>query len=222
MEITRRWQVAQFFERWWWKRYLQDKSADEYLQWKRGYWDNIIQRMGYTHPQVASLLKQENLMVLDAGCGPAGIFLSLPQHRVTAVDPLWSYYAQQFAQFNYHRFNYVQFKTAGLEQFRSTSTFDLVCCMNALNHVADIEKASENLAASVKPGGWIALTLDVHNYRPLRSLFRAIPGDILHPHQYTWGDYLQLLERHGLQYVSTQKVKRGFIFDHELLLFRKA
>lgn len=222
MEITRRWHIAQYFERRWWKRYLQDKPADEYLDWKRGYWNNIIQRLGWSHPDMAEQLKQQDLLVLDAGCGPAGIFLSLPEHRVTAVDPLWSYYAKEFDQFNYHRLTNVQFKTAGLEAFKSAGTFDLICCMNALNHVSDIELATKNLAESLKPDGWMALTLDAHNYKLLRHVFRAIPGDILHPHQYTWGDYLKLFERNGLQYVSTQKIKRGFIFDHELILFRKA
>ena len=63
-----RWKIAQFTERLWWKNYLRGKSPEDYLRWKQNYWLNFLQACGIEQ----NLLHGQN--VLDAGCGPAGIF----------------------------------------------------------------------------------------------------------------------------------------------------
>ena len=85
-----RWKIAQWFELRWWKNYLQAKNEGEYLSWKRNYWKEILKKV----PEVLHYRT-----VCDLGCGPAGVFIALPQNRVTAVDPLVEEYERQIPFF---------------------------------------------------------------------------------------------------------------------------
>ena len=85
-----RWKIAQFFEKWWWKRYLKPKNKEEYLAWKRDYWINFLHRADIKVPVSAT--------TLDAGCGPAGIFMVMPE-KSTAIDPLLSSYEADLPHF---------------------------------------------------------------------------------------------------------------------------
>lgn len=221
MTPTTRWRLAQYFERRWWNSYLANKPVDEYLAWKKKYWQHMLDSLRLLRPDLTDYLKEPEQQVLDAGCGPAGIFLILEEHEVTAFDPLWNNYRQQFSQFEYERMDYIKFEQADLETYQPPREFDTVFCMNALNHVADIGASIETLKKAIKPGGLIILSLDVHVTDFLNHLFRAIPGDILHPHQYTLPGYIRLLESHGLHFVANQCFKRGRIFDHHMVIVRK-
>ena len=75
-----RWKIAQFFEAWWWRNYLRGKSIPDYLEWKRQYWWAFLEKIELNVGPEAN--------ILDAGCGPAGIFILFPENKVTAVDPL--------------------------------------------------------------------------------------------------------------------------------------
>lgn len=221
MEMSVRWEVAQFFERRWWKGYLADKTPDVYLQWKKGYWQGVLDKLKKVHPQLQKLLNTPHLDILDAGCGPAGTFLALDDHQVQAIDPLWSYYAKEFQQLGHEGLDYVHFEQGLLEDFEAKDQFDLVFCMNALNHVDDIEKAAQNLSDALKPDGWLICSLDVHNYEMPKSLFRAIPGDVMHPHQYNITEYIDLIESPDLCFTASANLRRGQLFDHQMLVFKK-
>lgn len=221
MTPSLRWRLAQYFERRWWKRYLADKSVEEYLTWKKNYWQHMLDSLRLLRPDLTDYLKAPGQQVLDAGCGPAGIFLILENQQVTAFDPLWNSYQQQFPQFEYDQMDYVSFEQAELESYQPPNEFDTVFCMNALNHVADIDASIVSLKKAIKPDGLIILSLDVHVSKFLNQVFRAVPGDILHPHQYTLPGYIRLLESHGLHFVANQCFKRGRVFDHHMVVVKK-
>jgi 2-polyprenyl-6-hydroxyphenyl methylase/3-demethylubiquinone-9 3-methyltransferase len=44
--LSLKWKIAQFFEIRWWRNYLSEKSKDEYLAWKRNYWQQFLKRAG--------------------------------------------------------------------------------------------------------------------------------------------------------------------------------
>lgn len=221
MNITLRWRVAQYFEKRWWQSYLSGKSVDEYLTWKRAYWNSVIEKVGQLAPELGNALNTNSLNILDAGCGPAGVYLVLNDHRVTAIDPLWSSYEQQFGHLGYDSMSHVQFDTMPLEALEINERMDMVLCMNALNHVADIELSTQKLIAALKPGGWLIITMDTHNYSILKWLFKSIPGDILHPHQNDRKGYVDLIATLGTDYIDAELLKSGTIFDHELIVFKK-
>jgi 2-polyprenyl-6-hydroxyphenyl methylase/3-demethylubiquinone-9 3-methyltransferase len=212
-----RWKIAQFFEQLWWKRYLNNKPKQQYLQWKQAYWQQFIQPVKKYIPE---LFFEEKLQILDAGCGPAGIFMILQPHHVTAIDPLLHEYESlpHFSKSNYDEVNFVP---SALEDFTAEKKFDVVFCLNAINHVNNFELSINNLCNSVKPDGYLVLSVDVHRSSFLKNIFQFIPGDILHPHQYRLNDYLQMLPADKWTVLHTETMKRESIFDYVLIVAKK-
>ena len=208
-----RWQVAQRAELQWWQSYLDGKEPEVYLSWKRDYWQNFIAQSELTIPTDAH--------ILDAGCGPAGIFTVLPDNPVVALDPLHNQYTERLPHFQPADYPNVQFVSTPLETYRTTDQFDLIFCLNAINHVADMEAALDSLIAPLATGGTLALSIDAHKRSLLKHIFRALPGDILHPQQHDLTDYHQALTSRGLSVERSILLKEEAIFDYYLLLATK-
>ncbi|CAN5518647.1 hypothetical protein BH09BAC6_BH09BAC6_14590 [soil metagenome] len=212
MKKTLRWRVAQAFEARWWKNYLSHKDVTAYLIWKKGYWKGVLDRIG------KSLAMQPGQQILDAGCGPAGIFINLPGYKVTAVDPLLDTYHHTLPHFKKEMYPDVEFCTETLEKYSSDHLFDVVFCMNAINHVAQLDEAFQTLYRYTKPGGRIVVSIDAHNYQVFKHIFRAQPADILHPHQYDLHEYESMLTSMGCTIVQTELIKKEFFFNHYILV----
>jgi 2-polyprenyl-6-hydroxyphenyl methylase/3-demethylubiquinone-9 3-methyltransferase len=215
MKKTLRWSIAQNLEVRWWQRYLSDKNPEEYLVWKTNYWNGLLAELGANIPDL------KGKTVLDAGCGPAGIFLSLPNSEVTAIDPLLDAYAA-LPHFKPERLSHVKFVKTPLELFQPAEKYDVVFCLNAINHVSDIGKAYDALVAAVKPGGTLVVSIDAHNHGLLKHIFRALPGDALHPHQYDLAEYGEFLTERGCKILTSLRKDKGFIFDYYVQVARKA
>jgi len=210
-----RWQIAQWFELRWWKNYLGGKTKEEYLNWKRGYWQNLLQFIS----NGVKLDSAKN--VADLGCGPAGIFIALPDNKIVAVDPLLDEYETHLPFFKTSDYPNNTFIESTIEDFSTEKKFDIVFCMNAINHVNNIEKAFETLKKICADNGVIVLSIDAHNYSLPKYLFRLLPGDILHPHQYDLKDYKLLLAKDGWKVSVPYFMKHEVLFNHYILIARK-
>ena len=211
---TTKWKIAQWTEIRWWKNYLGKRSIQDYLATKTAYWQRFLQENHIHLP--------DNHTILDAGCGPAGIFTAFPNHPVTAIDPLLSAYQREFPLlFNTYAQN-VRFENASLEEYTPASQYDHVFCLNAINHVKDIHLAMDHLVNALQPNGFLYLTIDVHKYETFKYLFQYIPGDFLHPHQYGLQDYVKLLTDRGCHLLQAKALKTGLIFDYYLILGHKS
>jgi 2-polyprenyl-6-hydroxyphenyl methylase/3-demethylubiquinone-9 3-methyltransferase len=93
-----------------------------------------------------------------------------------------------------------------------------VLCFNAINHVHDIQNSLNKISKWVKPNGKVLLSVDAHNYLLLKKVFTAIPGDVLHPHQYTLQEYIMLCRAAELNNEKIVLLKSGRIFSHYLIL----
>ncbi len=204
-----RWKIAQFFEARWWRRYLKKKTAGSYLDWKLAYWKAFLEN--------EKIEIKHGEKVMDAGCGPAGIFMAIDKNEVYAIDPLLGKYKSQLAHFQDKSLGNVHFETAKLEDWTKPFYFDKIFCLNAINHVADLELSLENICRSLKKNGTLYLSIDAHNFGFLKNIFRLIPGDILHPHQLSLQDYQTLLLKNGIETQNTSLIKTGFIFNYYLI-----
>ena len=212
---TIKWRLAQKLERLWWKRYLKDRSVEDYLNWKKKYWRSFLKEIDWGYV----ISKSDRL--LDAGCGPAGIFTIFEDYDITALDPLLEQYNQDLAHFNFTDYPSVSFKALPFERFQNTALFDVVFCLNAINHFRDFKGSISRLKQLVSPGGYLVLSIDVHNYSLLKYIFRMLPGDALHPQQHSSEDYLNLLKDKSFV-VSKHHVKdRGFVFNYEVLVLKR-
>lgn len=204
--------MAQFFEIRWWQRYLKGREVGQYLADKKVYWHRQLEAIA---PEV---IVTPGDSVLDMGCGPSGIYTVLPENEVVAVDPLLDSYAEQLAIFNKSNYPKTEFVTATIEHFNTARQFDVVFCMNAINHVSDIKAGFQKLAALCKPGGKLIVTIDAHNHGWLKAIFRLGPGDVLHPHQYDKQEYINFLKDNGLKVIKEVCLKQEPIFNHYLLV----
>jgi 2-polyprenyl-6-hydroxyphenyl methylase/3-demethylubiquinone-9 3-methyltransferase len=212
---TLRWRTAQFFEARWWKKYLADKDVDTYLHNKKLYWNGILQR-------ITPALKLEAAhSILDAGCGPAGIFIVLPDYYVTAVDPLLNTYEETLPHFRQSMYPYVSFHNQPLETFTSSGSYDIVFCLNAINHVSQLQHAFSILYEAATTGGRLVVSIDAHNYKIFKYIFRFQPADILHPHQYDLVEYMKMLTSMGCTILQTECIKKGFFFNHYIIVATK-
>ncbi len=210
-----RWQIAQWFELKWWQRYFSGKDKAAYYAWKRQYWRGLLDRLADVLPLAAAQT------IADLGCGPAGIFTVFPDKKVTAVDPLLDSYEQMLPFFDRKDYPYTTFITQSLEEFTAAQQFDITFCMNAINHVADIDLAYDRLVSATRDGGHVVVSIDAHNHSFFRRLFRLIPGDILHPHQYDLSEYERFLTSRGCRIEKTVLVKKEFFFSHYVQVARK-
>lgn len=207
-----RWEIAQAAEWRWWKNYLKGKKPEEYLYWKRQYWRTLLNDLSLEIPQGASCL--------DAGCGPAGTFMVLEQQQVTAVDPLLDRYEAVLKHFETDYYPWVEFIPQPLEEFAPLQTYEYVFCFNAINHVEDLERSWQKLWTCVAPGGKLIVSIDTHNHKFFKGLFRLLPGDILHPHQYDLKEYQAMAQKHGGTLVQTLLKDTGFFFNYYVLVLQ--
>jgi 2-polyprenyl-3-methyl-5-hydroxy-6-metoxy-1,4-benzoquinol methylase len=210
-----RWQIAQQAERKWWKNYLKNKNVAEYIAWKKNYWQTIIE---HCQPHINI---QPTDTILDAGCGPAGIFIVFNDNAVTAFDSLLDTYEKDLPHFKKSNYPQVQFVNAGIENFSSTTQYDTIFCLNAINHVQDINKGYDVLCQYLKPGGTMVVSIDAHNYNIFKTIFKLLPGDVLHPHQYNLAEYNKFITTRGLQLLNTKNIKHEFFFDHYIQIAKK-
>lgn len=208
-----KWTIAQYFEIRWWQQYLRKKEVADYLKHKKAYWQRILSACPFD-PGPSD-------RILDAGCGPAGIFTIFPSHQVDAVDPLIDQYEKNLPHFSQNHYPRTRFFPVLLEDFSPTKAYDIVFCINAINHVKDISRAIQKLSIATASGKWLAMSIDTHKWLLAKWLFRTVPADLLHPHQYQLKEYQQMLEKEGFKIITTQRLKNGYIFDYHIIFAQK-
>ena len=210
-----RWKIAQYFELKWWKAYLGEKDKEVYLANKKKYWQQQYALISEDVPVNPSHT------ILDLGCGPSGIYLLFKENMVTAVDPLLDEYERHLGIFSRAAYPHTTFITSRIEDYQSKELFDIVFCMNAINHVADISQGYAKLASCTRKQGKIVVSIDAHNNAFFKFLFRLVPGDILHPHQYDLREYENFLIKNNCKVLQTELLKKGFFFNHYIMVAEK-
>lgn len=209
MQKTIRWRLAQWLERRWWRRYIgRQPSPEAYLLAKKQYWQQVLQILGHEPRPGAA--------VLDAGCGPAGIFILLHESQeLTALDPLLEAYERDLAIFKKAQYPQVNFVAQPIENTSfPNASFKTIYCFNAINHVSDWEAALDQLRCWIQPGGRLLISSDVHRWRLLHRIFSILPGDALHPQQHLASDYEKALQARGWKIDNSHVLRRGLIFDY--------
>ena len=209
----RRWKIAQFAERWWWKIYISKKDPSQYRQWKQAYWLNVLQKIGYQKDDFYG-------RIADIGCGPNGIFqLFEKSHQISLIDPLLDAY-MLYDTFN--KPSKSQLFSMQIEDFGGKIDHDFVFCFNAINHMLDMQKALQKMVKILSKNGTLILSCDVHNWYLLHQIFRFIPGDVLHPHQITKKEMDSLLTHHGLTIKQCRQLNKKPIFSEYVWVCTKS
>ena len=117
------------------QKYLKNKDTTEYAAWKTQYWRNLLLEIGLLHENNAAVDNK----ILDAGCGPAGIFMIFDKNQlVDALDPLIDEYEATLPHFKRAFYPNVRFLNQPLEELNAKNTYDYIFCLNAINHVSNL------------------------------------------------------------------------------------
>jgi 2-polyprenyl-6-hydroxyphenyl methylase/3-demethylubiquinone-9 3-methyltransferase len=214
MKKSVKWKIAQQLEYKWWSRYLEYKNPEAYLKWKLGYWQDLLKSVE------AFIPLPEQKTVLDAGCGPAGIFMALGNNAVTAIDPLLNKY-KEFIHFDETKYPFVAFQQCTIEELDEKDKFDYIFCINAINHVNDLSLSYDKLVDALKPGGYLVISTDAHRSSFLKKIFQWLPGDMLHPHQYSMEEYDAFLSKRNMKIIENIHYKQELIFDYMITIAQK-
>jgi SAM-dependent methyltransferase len=98
--------------------------------------------------------------ILDIGCGPRGSleWADMAAERV-GLDPLVPEYLKMGAQ--HHKMTYVAASSDAIPF--AAGHFDVVCSLNSLDHVADLEKTVAEIKRVVRSGGLFLLITEVNH-----------------------------------------------------------
>lgn len=198
----------------WWQRYLQQKDTAAYLDWKKQYWQDLLAKETGWPPLPG------NERILDAGCGPAGIFLALEGNQVEAIDSLLDKY-EQLPHFQPEQVPWTTFRNLPMEDLEETEKYDVIFCMNAINHVRNLPLCYDKLVKALKPGGYLVVSTDAHRYNLLKKLFQLVPGDMLHPVQLDIREYETFLTERKMHIVKSFLNKREPVFDYYITVSQK-
>jgi ubiquinone/menaquinone biosynthesis C-methylase UbiE len=211
-----RWKISQWFERRWWQRYLDKKNPADYIAWKQQYWKDFLQKTELEAPDLQP-------PIIDIGCGPAGIFTILNYNGVTALDPLIHQYENDLEIFEKKQYPNVRFIASDFESYDfGGEKFATVFCINAVNHFIHLRKSMQKLSEVTSENGVLILSVDAHNYAFFKYLFRCLPMDILHPHQFDLAEYLAMLKEEGFAIRKTYLHRKSFFFDYWIIKAEKS
>ncbi|HVZ24602.1 MAG TPA: class I SAM-dependent methyltransferase [Sediminibacterium sp.] len=84
-----------------------------------------------------NIIRKQADYVLDAGCGPAGIFIALKDQQVHAIDPIPDKY-RQLPHFQPAQYPWTRFEQMLMENLHVQDTYDRIYCLNDINQVSDL------------------------------------------------------------------------------------
>jgi SAM-dependent methyltransferase len=115
--------------------------------------------------------------VLDLGCGPLPYSLAFTDCEIVALDPLIEEY--RAAGFPLDSFSdRIDFFKGFAEQMPFTDrSFDAIICVNAIDHVDDLEATAREIARVVRSGG--ELWMQVHYHEPTLLEPQAIDDRVM-------------------------------------------
>lgn len=139
--------------------------------------------------------------VLDAGCG-TGILLQQIQARYPHILPTGSEYSPQGLDFARKRLPDADFYVLDLSKENLGKKFDLITCIDVLEHIPDDSAALKNLLAMT--GGYLILSV------PLGPLFQVEAVRMGHVHGYSRYEFEGKIRDAGFEIVKA--MQWGFPF----------
>jgi len=177
---------------------LKDKVSNPlYLSGKKKYWNKIILK-------IEPFIKNSK-SVLDIGCGPSGIFLSLNDNvEKVGIDSLMDSYLKEFAFLNDLSVKWI---SAPFEDYVFNQKFDAIFIFNALDHMKDPDKVIDKVKHILNRNGILIISLNLHTVNLIQKIITALPFlDPLHPHQYTLPQIIAKLSNYGFRCVLLERI----------------
>ena len=150
-----------------------------------------------------TIIKQSS-KILDIGCGSDPMICYMDKGERIGLDPLMDVF---FKEFDFQR-NVSWIKGVGEYLPFRNGCFNVILCMNVLDHMRDPIKALSEISRTIKNGGIFMLYVDC--YSPFVKYYRKIKeelgiGDIFHPFSFSAGEILKIMTTFNLHIVYVDK-----------------
>lgn len=167
-----------------------------------------LARLKYTLKFMDSLTKKRGLRILDIGCA-SGWFISeiqkkYPQYSYTGIDVY-----KDAIGYGKKRYKNVSFLVSDAHHLPfPAKSYDVVLCMNVLEHVVDPQQIVEEIKRVIKPTGIVIIGMDTEN-----ALFNIVwhiwcfihkVWDDAHLHKFSPQQLIGLFEKKGF---TVEKMK---------------
>lgn len=194
MDIPKkRWLKAQKEESKFWLYQVKNKheKPEKYKRKWRGFLDYFGK----------NIIIEESHSILEVGCGVSGLINYLPRGDKFALDPLVKGYIEDGGD----KDNVKLIRAVGEEIPFPDNYFDLVICLNALDHTINPQKVIEESFRVVKNGGTFFLSIFVSSkiiyfYRRMKEAIGM--GDPLHPFHFTEEKIITMLKDSSFEIIS--------------------
>ena len=166
-----------------------EEDIREWLQVRKETWTHLL---GYLTRE--SLLKKPR-RILDIGGKSTTIFLALADGQKYAVDPAYKYLFNRLPFLReLEEYRDVNFSALPVEGF-NLEPFDLIFCINMLDHVENVEAVASKIEQLLTPGGRLVLIVDCYADRVVLDVVRWFDVDLPHPHHFLAEDIVRLFRR---------------------------
>lgn len=164
MNITEQeWIDSQQHESGFWSTQIANNNEEQFHRWG---WYSQVCFPGYFRRKSFS-----GLAVADVGSGPRGILHHISAGLKVAIDPLMDDFK---AKGHPVSDNGVTPYNAAIEEMDKHvgKTFDVVFCLNCLDHCRDVSVGMDQLAKLIKPNGDLVICVDMRHPDDLDSLHK--------------------------------------------------
>lgn len=201
---TRRWRIAQSKEDVFWKR---DGVLASQME-------RVLSRYASVISEVSEILEPHH-RILDVGCGPTCVGRLFNVGIKTYLDPLMDSYIKEFPE----KLPEGEMLCGVAEKIpKQDESFDVVICVNALDHMIDPVKALLEIQRVLKTGGMFMLGIFLHS-EPIAVTRRFIEKwlpffrEEAHPYSYT----IKSIRNHLNEFFSLQRQVRVYRKDSALI-----
>ncbi|MEO0310529.1 MAG: hypothetical protein RIQ89_186 [Bacteroidota bacterium] len=124
--------------------------------------DLLLLRAWHVHKELKPFSKVSNLQILDAGAGfgqySLWMFNRFKQCNIKALDVKEEQVADCNNFFKAIGAANVKFEVGDLTIYKTANTYDLVVCVDVMEHILEDEKVFSNYYASMKKGGMLLIS----------------------------------------------------------------
>lgn len=152
-------------------------------------------------------------IVVEIGCGPAGIIPYIHAARAIGIDQLMDEYQKMWDLSN----DGVKYISSEIESFKLTIKADIVICWNVLDHVRDIYIALKKIYNLFKDDGelWFMINLEDRS-----KSTKVIKGDenAAHPWKFNFRSISILMKKNGFFWKEKVLMKDFLNKRHPILM----
>ena len=212
MEQTKRWTLAQQYEKDWWEKRIDLVDFEFYKNFS-----DEFREFGKEHLKIT-----DETVILEIGSGAGGIltYLTESKHR-HAIDPLENFYAS-VPKFIEQRDNSVNYLSAKGENIPfEDKMFDFIIMDNVLDHCDNPNKVMEEVKRVLKNNGTIYFKQNTYNAwgKSVRYLMELFLIDKGHPFTFSKKDLLRIISFNELRSIKTKRT--GYFPTWKKELFSK-